>query len=200
MPTYPEIYVIRHGQTVWNTEGRHQGRLDSPLTKAGRAQAVSVGQVLHDQAPGWSKRVTIMASPQGRANLSAKLALAGTGITATPDERLREIDFGDWQGLTFDDIANGWPDRAALAETEPFLWHFQAPGGETLPDMIARCRAVLEDLTSPAILFTHGVTSRVLRGLWLGLDEYGMSDLPGGQGMVYHLSQRHGQRVLRPGE
>lgn len=198
MTEYPEIYVIRHGQTTWNVQGRFQGRMDSPLTDQGRTQARAIGCKLATKLEEFPARFAAFASPQGRVQASAKLILAPLAMAPKSDPRLQEIGFGAWEGLTFDDIVTGWPERALLAETEPFLWHFQSPGGETLADMSERCQAFLDDLTGPSIVITHGVTSRVLRGLWLGLDEYGMTDLPAGQGVIYHMIQGE-MRVIDAG-
>ncbi len=196
MSTYPEIYVIRHGQTQWNTETRHQGRKDSPLTELGKAQASAIGEALVEELRV-RPEMRAYASPQGRVQASASLMLAGLPIEPTNDPRLQEIGFGIWEGLTWDDIAAGWPEKAAIAENDPFLWHFQAPGGESLAEITDRCRAFLEDLTGPSIILTHGVTSRVLRGIWLGLTENDLAGLPGGQGVIYHLAPGQEQRVIR---
>ena len=190
MPEYPEIYAIRHGQTVWNTQKRYQGRMDSPLTDMGRAQATAVGHALRAELP--DRAVAYYASPQGRVQETA----SHMGVQPTNDPRLAEVSFGAWEGLNWDDIAAGWPERAAMAETEPFLWNFQAPGGETLADLQARARAFLADLTGPSVLVTHGITSKVLRAVWLGLNEYEISALAGGQGVIFHLSHPDGQRSI----
>ncbi|HGG03863.1 MAG TPA: histidine phosphatase family protein [Aliiroseovarius sp.] len=192
MTDYPELYVIRHGQTEWNVAGRHQGRMDSPLTDTGKAQARAVAGLLPQSG------IQAFTSPLGRTKATAALVFQGSDQVAREDARLSEVGFGDWEGLCWDDIAARWPDRAAMAEQEPFLWHFQAPGGETLAEVSARCQSFLNDLTGPAIVITHGISGRVLRGLWLGQNEYGMTGLPGGQGVVFHLSQAHGHRVLTP--
>ncbi len=192
MTDYPDLYVIRHGQTEWNVAGRYQGQQDSPLTAIGRAQAQAVAGLVPTTG------VQAFTSPLGRAKATAALVFQGTKRTAQEDTRLREVAFGDWEGLSWDDVAARWPDRAALAEQEPFLWHFQAPGGETLADVSARMQAFLDDLTGPAVVITHGVSGKVLRGLWLGLTEYDIAGLPGGQGVVFHLSRAHGHRVLTP--
>ena len=190
MPNYPEIFVIRHGQTLWNSQKRYQGRMNSPLTDTGRAQATAVGTALRAALAG--REVAYFASPQGRAQETA----THMGVQPTPDARLAEVSFGAWEGLNWDDIAAGWPERAAMAETEPFLWNFQAPGGETLADLQARAGDFLDSLTGPSVLVTHGITSKVLRAAWLGLNEYETASLAGGQGVIFHLSQPHGQRSI----
>ena len=63
-------------------------------------------------------------------------------------------------------------------------------------DLQHRADSLLRDLTKPAVIFTHGVLSRVLRARWLGLNEYEMLELPGGQGIVFHLSEQGGYQVI----
>jgi len=184
MSDWPEIYVLRHGQTEWNTEGRHQGRLDSGLTQLGRSQATAQGRIL--RAAGLADcDIDIVASPQGRAWTTAEIVLAEIGKTARSDDRLVEIKFGDWQGLRFSEIEAGWPEMNH--HKNDWEWHFTAPGGESFDALAARARAFLNSLTGPAVVVTHGITSKAIRGLWLGLDRAGMGALPGGQGIVYHL-------------
>ncbi|WP_424942843.1 histidine phosphatase family protein [Aliiroseovarius crassostreae] len=195
MRDYPELYVIRHGQTEWNRIGRHQGRLDSPLTEKGQGQARDMGRILARVVDD-PARYQCFTSPQGRAVQTAEIALAGLGLSATPDDRLCEVAFGAWEGKTLEEIRLGWPELAALAEEDPVSWHFMSPGGETLYDLEGRADAFLQDLTGPAILFTHGILSRVLRARWLGVDCDGMLELPGGQGVIFHLSQQLGHVVL----
>lgn len=184
---YPDIYILRHGETEWNRQGRLQGWLDSPLTELGREQAARQGAVLSAEGalglPLWS-------SPAPRALATAALALPGR--TARPDPRLREITLGPWDGLTR-------PEIAALAagvplSAHPFHWYDQTPG-ERFDGLRARVEAFLGDLSGPAVIVTHGITSRFLRGAVLGLTLDGIAALPGGQGVVWHL--RDGQeRVL----
>ncbi len=135
-------------------------------------------------------------SPQGRALDSAGITLKPLGLSARADARLCEISFGKWQGLTFGEIADGWPEHVKYADQNPFGWHFQAPGGEAFEDMRARALRFLEDLTGPSVIVTHGITSRILRGIWLGQSIDEMAEMPGGQGCVHHLSNA-GCRTLR---
>lgn len=176
----PELWILRHGQTEWNVAGRLQGLLDSPLTDIGRAQAAEQGRILARVAPA---DTIAISSPSPRAMTTASLAMPGRQVAR--DARLTEIDLGQWQGRALADIEAAHPEIAA--ETDPNLWKFNAPGGESLPAMEARVRSFLVDLSAPAILVTHGVTSRLMRCAILGLPVTGLSDLPGGQGVVHHL-------------
>jgi len=176
----PELWILRHGQTEWNVSGRLQGLLDSPLTQTGQAQAAAQGRILARAAPA---DAIAISSPSPRAMLTARLAMPGHQISS--DARLTEIDLGQWQGCALTEIEQAHPEIAA--ETDPNLWKFNAPGGESLPAMEARVRSLLADLTAPTILVTHGVTSRLMRCVILGLPATELSDLPGGQGVVHHL-------------
>ena len=195
MPNWPDLYVLRHGQTVWNAEDRHQGQLDSPLTDTGRAQAAAQGAILCD-AGLVDKGIDCFTSPLGRARATADIALAGIGQTATEDARLMEIRFGAWEGLTGTEICARWPGSEDL---DPWDWHFAAPGGESLAALTARVTGFLDSLTGPAVIVTHGITSRALRGVWLGLGSDGMAQIGGGQGVVYHLSDGQQTRLDPPG-
>src|SRR5947209_10226458 len=99
------IYLFRHGETVWNAEKRAQGHLDSPLTAAGRAQAKAMGRALaHElaQAGYAPSMVIVRASPLGRVRETLALAAAAAGLVheeACHDHRLREMSWGEWDGL-----------------------------------------------------------------------------------------------------
>jgi probable phosphoglycerate mutase len=194
MPDYPEIYVLRHGQTEWNLEGRYQGRKDSPLTDKGRGQAQEQGRLLQAAQIDWNE-TDAFCSPQMRALTTAQIALDDLDVTIRQDARLCEISFGHWEGRTFAEIEAESPELDH--DGDPFLWHFFAPGGESYEDMAARVQSFLDDLKRPAVIVTHGITSRVLRGLWLGVGLDGMRDMPGGQGNVHHLANGAYTQLVR---
>ena len=185
MPDYPELFILRHGQTFWNREGRHQGQLDSDLTDLGKDQASGQGELLARLLNG--RILSAFTSPSTRTRDTAELALDPLGISATPDPRLMEVHFGDWQGMLTEDIAAQWPDLYAT-EKGDLDWFFRSPMGETYEDLSKRTKRFLDELSEPAILVTHGITSRALRAHWLGLSYDEMKTLRGGQGNVYHLS------------
>jgi probable phosphoglycerate mutase len=179
---FPELWVLRHGETEWNRQARLQGRLDSPLTATGVDQARAQGRLLAAHLPG---AVRVVCSDAPRAMRTAEIALEGLNLSVETDPRLAEIDLGRWQGRTLEDLRAEHPDIARA--TDPHLWKFTAPGGETLGQMAARIEAVLEDLTGPTVLVTHGVTSRLLRCIVLGLPMTDLAAVPGGQGVVHHI-------------
>jgi probable phosphoglycerate mutase len=188
---YPELFVLRHGQTEWNAAGRMQGHLDSPLTPLGRDQARAQGRLLA-AAGVTAAAFRLFCSPQHRARDTAGIAFAGLAAPVVTDIRLREISLGDWDGLTRAEIGARWPVRT---DDHPFLWYDNAPSGEGFAAVAVRVAAFLDDLAAPAVIVTHGMTSRFLRARVLGLDLQGAADLPGGQGVVYHLKDGT-QRIL----
>ncbi|MDO5622584.1 MAG: histidine phosphatase family protein [Paracoccus sp. (in: a-proteobacteria)] len=168
------LYLLRHGETEWNRQGRLQGRLDSPLTVQGRKQAEQQAATLAGiTAPGY-------ASPQGRAQDTARIILGPDFIT---DPRLVEIDVGDFTGARLDDLHR---DHPGLFH-DWLGWYDQTPNGEHFAALAVRCRAFLDDLTGPAVVVTHGVTLRMLRVLALGQGVAKLGDLPLRQGQVYHV-------------
>ena len=192
MAELPELYVIRHGETEWNRAGRWQGVMDSPLTPKGVAQAQALGEFLGRIGVSPSSH-TFITSPQGRAQRTADLILNGQG-TARSDDRLREIDMGDWTGCLRDEvhIETQVPQNAHVLDIYAHL-----PNGETFGDLMARVTSFLADLRGPSVLVTHGITSRFLRSAALGYGLDRLRDVPGGQGVVHHLKDgKH--RTLTP--
>lgn len=172
------IFVFRHGRTVWNAADRIQGALDSPLTEEGRAQAHALGLGLRDamQVSGIAPAdVTVVTSPLGRVRQTVEIACAAAGLDAAHcriDARLREVTWGDWDGLTRAEIERRYP--GALAERSDLKWHHLPPGGESYALAAPRIAQVLADLvglaaSGPVAAFSHGAVGRLLRGLYAGL-------------------------------
>jgi probable phosphoglycerate mutase len=179
-PKLPPLFVLRHGETEWNRDGRMQGHLDSALTPLGREQAARQGAILSRILPDGSQAVS---SDSGRSVETARIALSGLGLSVALDPRLREVALGEWQGLTLAEIEAGW--APLVAGRDPMEWKFDAPGGETLGALAARARAILADVSGPTVIVTHGLTSRVLRCLALGRPPEDLGRVPGGQGVVH---------------
>jgi probable phosphoglycerate mutase len=179
---FPELYILRHGETVWNAENRMQGGLNSPLTNLGRAQAARQAEIMAGcNLTGFD----VLSSPQGRAFETAAIAMAQLVPFVRTDDRLREIGVGEWQGLVRDPAWMTGP----VEDTPdgPIAYYEKAPGGEGFAALEERCAAFLRDLRGPAVLVTHGITSRMLRTVVLGRPRATLGDLPGGQGNVFHL-------------
>lgn len=155
MPT--EIWLFRHGETEWSKSGAHTGRTDVPLTSDGRRRAEQIGRYL-DGRPF----ALVLTSPLARARDTC--ALAGYGDVAEVDPDLREWDYGDCEGRTTAEIRAqrpGW-----------FLWTSGVPNGESLDQVAARARAVIDrmaNIQGEVALFAHGHILRVLTACWLSL-------------------------------
>ncbi|MDA8647427.1 histidine phosphatase family protein [Rhodobacteraceae bacterium] len=178
MYPYPELYILRHGETLWNQQGRLQGQKDSPLTDKGRQQALAQGEVLRSVK---SLPHIVFVSPLGRTLTRANLAVPFIK-THLKDPRLLEINFGAWEGATRDAIS-----QKIKAPVQGSEWFFESPGGETFQMISRRVMSFLQELEDPAIIVTHAVTSKVLRSLYLGLDQADLLKLPAEQGCIYHL-------------
>ena len=179
------IYLIRHGQTEFNVAGRLQGALDSPLTELGLRQAGWMGALLQDLTAATPVR-RIVASPQGRAQHTARIVGDALGIDAIDtDPRLREVTLGVWDGLQRTDLDGrfpGWHDT--------FDWAFRSPDGDTYEAMSGRLAAWLaeaRDHKGDLIAVSHGVASKVLRGLVLGLSLKDALALPIPQDAVFRI-------------
>lgn len=99
----------RHGQTDYNAQGRLQGQVDIPLNATGRGQAAGAAPTLAQIEP-----VQIVSSDLLRARDTAEQLGTRTGVTVSTDVRLRERNFGDWEGLTHPEMKQGWPEAFAV--------------------------------------------------------------------------------------
>lgn len=178
----PELYILRHGETEWNAEGRMQGELNSPLTPKGEMDAARQKEILRMQD---LEDFAFICSPQGRAFQTAGIALAGIASHIRTDDRLREIGVGGWSGHLRRDLKVAVPLQDG--PDGPLGLYEHAPNGEGFEALERRCGAFLADLNGPAVLVTHGITSRMMRSIVLGIGRDALGDLPGGQGNVYRL-------------
>ena len=190
--TYPPLYIRRHGQTLWNAAHRIQGSLDSPLTEKGRAQACMQRDLLAECDLSGFEAVS---SPQGRAFHTASLALEGLFDAIRTDRRLAEIGVGQWEGLVRGDLAIAAPMDES--EESALDLYERAPGGEGFAALHRRCVEFLNGLQGPAVLVTHGVTSRMLRLVLTDRDISEIGLIQGGQGVGYYLENGVQRTVAR---
>lgn len=184
---HPPIYLLRHGQTQWNTERRMQGRLDSPLTELGRAQARALGAALRDHVSDCA----LISSPQGRALATAQLVAQGLGrdtAALRTDERLREMTWGAMDGHTIPEIEVKWPGQVAARRARH--WDYVPPGGESYAMVFERLRPFVEELQRidrPTVVISHGAVGRVVRGLYLELEPAAIVALHEPQHIAFRL-------------
>jgi broad specificity phosphatase PhoE len=134
------LTLVRHGPTEWNALRRFQGRTDMPLSAHGRAQAWAIAETLRSEPFD-----RIYSSDLLRAAETARILGESRGAEITFDDRLREFDFGRWEGLTWDEIVVANPHLAGLGSTAVKLY---APeNGESFPQVRERVASFLDDLT-----------------------------------------------------
>ena len=165
------FYLTLHGETEWNRERRFQGQLDSRLTEHGVEQARRMGVTLRELL-GNSTGYVVVSSPLGRARRTAEIVCDILEIDSRQietDTRLAEINLGSWAGLTRNEVEARWP--GTLDGAGRYDWYFRSPDGETLDDLTARVRRFLADTArrDSVIAVSHGVTSRLIRGLFGGI-------------------------------
>lgn len=160
--------LVRHGETLWNREGRHQGRIDIALSEEGEAQAEALGQRLEGLAI-----TRAVASPLARAQGTARRALGRRDLELILDEGLMELDHGTWEGRLSKDLEREVPDLRRAWRERPH--EVRLPGGETLQEVQVRAwtsfTAACEGLQGEdtLLLVTHDGVIRVLLARILGL-------------------------------
>lgn len=136
------VSFVRHGQTDWNVDHRLLGWTDIPLNREGERQARLLGAAVEI-----SRYTEVWSSDLGRAAETARLA----GWEATPDARLREIDFGEIEGLTWGELDSEL--REGLSTFDGFV----APGGESVATFVERLSDFLDGLVAGShMAVTHG--------------------------------------------
>lgn len=168
---HPEIYFLRHGETDWNRTHRFQGQTDVPLNETGRSQATRNGLALADLIDD-PDTYHYVSSPLSRTMETMRIARRHLGLAEdgfATDERLRELSFGRWEGLTRKEMAAADPDLHDAFFADPD--NHAPPGGESHNELRARVAAFLSDLHAPSIVVGHGGTFRALVRLACGANE-----------------------------
>lgn len=160
------LTLVRHASTRLNAEHRYQGWCDPPLSDAGRAEALRLRRCLAAEEPDF-----LLSGDSRRCIETAALALPA--VTARLDPRLRELDFGAWDGLTYEECHAADPERLSAWIDDPSRAH--PPGGESFESFCGRVDAVLRSLPAAGgvVVLTHGGPLRRLlcRVLGLGWEE-----------------------------
>ncbi len=152
------FWFLRHGETDWNAQGRSQGNVDIPLNPTGLAQARSAARLLRDR-----DIATIIASPLGRARVTACIVADALGLPVRIDDGLREVAFGVQEGQPM----SSWFPKWIAGEWTP-------EGGETFAALRRRAVAAVNRCTAfpPLVLIiAHGALFRALRSA-MGLDPH----------------------------
>jgi len=162
------IVLVRHGQTTWTSRRQFIGRTDVPIDAEGRRQAKGLIPCIRRMKPG-----RFFCSPLRRARETARIIGDDIGLDAELDQDICEIDFGRWEGMSFEDIASSDPDlvgRWAVWEKD-----FSFPEGESLIAFLGRVKRsadrMVADPASTILVVTHGGVIRALICHLLGLSE-----------------------------
>jgi broad specificity phosphatase PhoE len=183
----PDVWMIRHGQTEWSATGRHTSTTEVPLTAAGESAADAL-------APALSRRAfaLVLTSPRARARDTARRA----GFPdAEVDPDLQEWNYGDFEGLTSNEIGGRGPELRDWT-----VWTGPLPGGETLPEVADRARRVIaraDAAGGDVLLFGHGHQLRVLAAVALDLDPGAGARLMLDPATVSIIGSEHGARAIR---
>ncbi|MBI2384540.1 MAG: histidine phosphatase family protein [Elusimicrobia bacterium] len=146
------LLLARHGECT--ASGTYCGRTDAPLTAKGREQAAALAHVI---AP--YPIAACFTSSLLRARETAQIALNGRGVPLLVDDRLREVDFGTWEGLTYAEIERGWPQLISTWLSDPS--RVDIPAGEPFSSLRHRVRAFLSEHAQSAsddcvLIIAHG--------------------------------------------
>ncbi|MCR6672018.1 MAG: histidine phosphatase family protein [Devosia ginsengisoli] len=162
-------------RATWSDSLEHTGATagpaEFPLTEYGLGQVDRMGQVLLNALEGRDEPLQCHVSPLERAQVTASRLLANMSqMSLKTDDRLAEVSFGSWDGMTAYEISIEYP--GALDGAEAFDWFFRAPDGESFEGASARLGAWLKSVSGSTIAVSHGVAGRVLMGVYLGVPRH----------------------------
>jgi probable phosphoglycerate mutase len=191
------IYLVRHGETVWNLIKRRQGHLDSPLTERGVAQAEALGRCLHGLLNGGVAHIA--SSPLGRAMATATIIADHLGIdqeNIVAEPLLAEHHMGHWQGLSNTQIDERFP--GARQERAANKWGYVIPSGESYAQVYDRAVAWLATVPEKQLMITvaHEMISRTIRGTHCHLEPHTMLALNHPHHVIYRLDKGQIEEIM----
>jgi alpha-ribazole phosphatase len=163
------LVLVRHAEPDEDARGRCYGSLDVGLSGAGREHAQRLAASLVALAP-----VAVCTSPRRRARETAAPLAAACGLSLGVDDDLREIDFGDFEGRTYEEIERTEPELFRMWMETPTRVRF--PGGESYADLKVRATRAIDRVRSAhpggaAVIVTHGGPIRAALAAWLDLPD-----------------------------
>lgn len=155
------LYLIRHGQTDWNLEGRYTGQSDIPLNATGERQAAAAASQLNGV-----KLDAIVSSDLQRAQRTAEIIAAQVDLPVQSDARLREINQGVWEGMHFSEIKTRYEEQFKRRKRNPLA--VAPPGGETVGQVQKRVLAALKDICARyprqhVAIVSHGLALAIIK-------------------------------------
>lgn len=158
------LILVRHGQTEWNASGRYQGQSNVALSETGRKQAMFLAERFPVKALD-----AIYASDLDRARETAECVGQRLGVAVCSEPAFRELSFGDWEGLTYQEISSRWPKEANKLFTAPD--ELVIPHGETFRELQKRALDQIhliyeKHIDQTVAIFAHGAINKtILAGL-----------------------------------
>jgi probable phosphoglycerate mutase len=183
------LVFIRHGETDWNRDLRFQGQRDVPLNPRGKRQAARNGRAVAGILREGEWR--LVASPLGRAVETMEIVLGEAGQDGrrfAMDATLMEANYGDWEGLTLDEIAVRFPKGARQRDADK--WGYAPPNGESYEMVATRVARWLKALDAPTFVVAHGGILRALFHLLAGLPAHDAPHLAVPQDRVILFTER----------
>ena len=180
------LYFIRHGETDWNAAGRLQGQMDIPLNDKGRVQAVESANILARLTE--VSDLDYWASPLVRTRETMERVRESLGLHPSfykTDDRLKELTFGDWEGLTLKEAMANNPESYYKRHNDK--WNAHPPKGESYQDVANRVSPWLLGLTRNTVVVSHGGVGRVLLHILSGLSKKEAAETHIAQGVVYKI-------------
>jgi len=188
------LYLIRHGESTWNSEHRIQGQSDPPLSELGRRQSGLLGHRLAGRA-----FAGFYASDLKRAFETAQHVGSFIGLEPRPETGLREIFLGDWEGMRTDEIAYRFPEAWARWVEEPD-WDV-VPGGEGAAPFESRVASALDDIlhrhvTGNVLVVTHGGVIQIGLHRVVGRPSRGLFPFKIQNASISVIEKRNGRMVI----
>ena len=163
------LFIVRHGETAWNREGRFQGQIDTPLNEKGLAQA----DLTAERFRGFPLQA-VLASPLSRARVTGeKIYAAAKCDSFVVDDGFKEINHGEGEGKTTAEVIDQFGPQLAQWQTQPHLVKMPGPAGEALEDVQRRAVAAVErhvpNYTGDVLLATHDAVTKTVICHYLGV-------------------------------
>ena len=163
-----KLYLTRHGQTDWNTAGRYQGQSDTPLNETGLRQAEQIAKRLSKETIH-----AIYSSDLSRAANTAQSIADFHALEIKKDSRWRELSFGDWEGMTYQEMSASSPELFEAWTKDPLT--ISTPNGETLAQLAKRVKAAFNEIKrehkdQTVLVVAHSGSLQSLLSVTLGVD------------------------------
>jgi probable phosphoglycerate mutase len=184
----PTIYLLRHGETLWNAEGRYQGQLDSALTVKGEKQAKENALKLSKYVD--IKKVKFFSSPLGRAKATAEIIAKCNALESSKiifEQDIKEFNYGIFEGKTKEYCKTVYAKEFSEREANKFTYLLE--GGESYVNVYARLNAWLRLIKNEKIIVVvaHEMINRALRGIYCNMNEKEMLTLRQDNDMLIKL-------------